>query len=113
MMRWLLIFPVVAFPSHDVTTVSEAMGHLIGQNLDSFSLELDLDAILKGLKDEGQGIASPLTKEEFHIAIEHLQNEKINEINEAKLTQADCISNTPDFLDENNPIPSPDPSKYR
>ena len=113
MIKWLLFFPLIAFANEDIVEVSEAIGHLIDQNLDSFGLDFDLEAVLKGLKDENEGIASPLTQEEYQQAIVELQDEKIIETTEADLIQADCISNTPEFFNENYPLPASDSAEYR
>lgn len=98
----------------DVAKVSEAMGHIIGKNLEALGLELDLDAIVKGLKEEQQGILSPLNDDECVQAIAHLQEEKMSSVIEQEFERVDAVSNG-DQIDENenHSIPASDPSKYR
>lgn len=96
----------------DVVTVSEAMGHIIGKNLDALGLDFDLDAIVKGLKEESEGKVSPLNEDECVQAIAVLQEEKISDTTEQALEQADAISNGNE-IDENYSIPATDSSKYR
>lgn len=96
----------------DVGKISEAMGHIIGKNLESLGLDFDLDAIVKGLKEESQGKASPLNEDECVQAIAQLQEEKITTLSEDELKQADSVSNG-DQLDEDHPIPAADSPKYR
>lgn len=113
MIRWLLIFPLAIFGSEDLVKVSETIGHMIGQNIDSIGLDFDFEAVLKGLKDENDGIASPLTQEEYHQAILDLQDQKMIQTAEAGLIRADCISNTPELFNENHPLSTPDPAEHR
>lgn len=94
MIKWLLLFPLFLSAGEDVEQVSEALGHMIGKNLDSMGLDFDIEAVVKGLQDEKRGIASPLTEEECNEAIVQLQDEKIVRTVEADLIQVDCISNS-------------------
>ncbi len=96
----------------NVATLSEAMGHLIGKNLDALGLDFDLDAIVKGLKEEAEGKASPLNEEECVQAIAFLQEEKIIQTAEQALDQADAVSNG-DEIDENHTFPATDSAKHR
>lgn len=96
----------------DVAKVSEAMGHIIGKNLESLGLDFDMDAIVKGLKEESEGKSSPLNEDECVQAIVQLQEEKITSTTENELKQVDAISNG-DEIDENCPLPASDSSKYR
>ena len=98
----------------DVAKISEAMGHIIGKNLEELGVDLDLDAIVKGLKDESQGKDSPLADDECVQAIANLQEEKITETAEQQLEKADALSNGDQIQDhENHSLPAPDPAKYR
>ena len=111
MIKWLLIFPLIAFGNVDLVKVSEALGHMIGKNLDTFGLDFDLEAVVKGLKDENEGIDSPLTEDECKEAIVHLQDEKIIHTVEDELIRVDSISNS--TTDENHPLSTPNPAEYR
>jgi len=109
----ILSLPLFAFAEQlDVAKISEAMGHMIGKNLDELGLDFNLEAIVKGLKDESEGKASPLNEDECVLAIATLQEEKINTNTEQQLENADAVSNG-DILDENHPFPTSDSTKHR
>jgi hypothetical protein len=112
---FLLAFSLSAFSQElDVAKVSEAMGHIIGKNLEALGLELDLDAIVKGLKEEQQGIHSPLNDDECVQAIAYLQEEKMSSVTEQEFERVDAVSNGDQIEDhENHSIPATDSSKYR
>lgn len=110
MIKWLVFLPLILFANEDLVKVSEALGHMIGKNLESFGLDLDLEAVVKGLEDENEGIASPMTEEECTEAIVHLQDKKMAYTIESELIQTDCISNS--ITDENHPLSAPNPPEY-
>ena len=117
-MRNLFVFLLISLSAFstefDVAKVSEAMGHIIGKNLETLGLDFDLDAIVKGLKEESEGKMSPLNEDECVQAIAHLQEEKISSISENELQKADEISNGDQIQnDEDHSLPATDPSKYR
>lgn len=86
----------VAFAQEkDVSKLSEAMGHLIGKGLQSQGLDLDVEALVKGLKDEASGKTSPLDEEECLVAINALQEETL-----AKMA-AQNLLNANEFLKKN------------
>lgn len=98
----------------DIVKVSEAMGHIIGKNLEELGLDLDLDAIVKGLKEEQQGLHSPLNEDECVQAIAQLQEEKISSVTEQEFERVDSVSNGDQIEEnENHPIPTADSAKYR
>ncbi|PIS02639.1 MAG: hypothetical protein COT85_04275 [Chlamydiae bacterium CG10_big_fil_rev_8_21_14_0_10_42_34] len=98
----------------DVAKISEAMGHIIGKNLDSFGLDFDLDAVVKGLIEESEGISSPLNEDECVQAIATLQEEKIAETTEHELEQVDAVSNGDQIKEyEDYPFSTPDSPKHR
>lgn len=98
----------------DVAKVSEAMGHMIGKNLEELGLDFDLDAIVKGLREESEGISSPLNEDECVQAIAVLQEEKMQGTAEQELEQVDALSNGDQIKDnEDHPFPAADPSKHR
>ncbi len=99
--------------STDIAKVSEAMGHIIGKNLESLGLDLDMDAIVKGLKEESEGKISPMSEDECIQVIASLQEEKIIETVEQNLEQADAISNGDTIPDESRTFPTTDSAKYR
>ena len=116
MIKFFLTLPLIlgATETLDVTKISEAMGHMIGKNLEALGLDFDLDAIVKGLKEESQGIDSPMNEDECVQAIAVLQEEKMNTTIEQELEKADAISNGDQVNDhEDYSLPATDSTKYR
>jgi len=54
---------------HSITHVSEAFGHLIGKNIESIGMKLDIESVVKGLHDSIAGKSSPMTEMECIQAI--------------------------------------------
>jgi peptidylprolyl isomerase len=57
----------------NVSKISEAFGHLIGKNLDTLGVKLDIVQILKGLEDAAAGKDSPMTDMECIQAMAAVQ----------------------------------------
>lgn len=55
--------------------LSEAFGHLLGKNLNSIEIELDLQLVIKGLQDASKGKASPLSESECIELLSQAQEE--------------------------------------
>jgi hypothetical protein len=109
---FLLVFSSIAFPNgEEIAKVSEAIGHMIGKQLENFCLDLDIDAIAKGIKEESEGKNSSMSEEECASLITQLQEEKIRRVTKQKLDQIDAVSNG-ETLNENHPISTPNPSKH-
>lgn len=53
----------------DTTKISETFGHMIGKNLKSLGLDLDMELVFKGMKDQASGKTPPLTEEECREAV--------------------------------------------
>lgn len=73
----------------DVAKISEAMGHLIGKNLEHLGLNFDVNLVLKGIKDATSGKKSPMSEEECVQAISIIQEHAYNEEAEKNLTDAE------------------------
>lgn len=71
-----LCFASSFFGHIDSGKLSEALGHMIGKNLQSLDVSLDIDAIAKGLQDEAAGISSPMTEDACVETLVKLQEEK-------------------------------------
>ena len=84
---------------HDIAKISEAMGHLIGKNLQALGLELDVQAIVKGLKDASEGKNPPMNEDDCVQAIATLQEESFSAAAEINRQEAD------DFLEKNKTEP--------
>lgn len=72
-----------------VPTLSEAMGHVIGKNLQSLGFPLDMKALVKGLQDEASGKTSPLSEEACLQALSVLQNQAQSKMAKENLQQAE------------------------
>lgn len=71
-----LCFTNSFFGHVDSGKLSEALGHMIGKNLQSLDVPLDIGAIAKGLQDEAAGISSPMTEDACVETLVKLQEEK-------------------------------------
>ena len=111
---FLIVLPLILMgdEKYSVSEVSEAIGHLIGKNLETLGLEFDLDAVVRGLQEESEGKSSPLNEEECVQAIAILQEEKMEATVAQGLEEADAISNGDQIKnDEDHPFPAADSAK--
>ncbi len=72
----------------DITKLSEALGHLIGKNLQSSGIPIDLDAVARGMKDASSGKSAPLTEGECDEALSALQIKRQAAQSEANFAEA-------------------------
>lgn len=79
----------------DVVRLSEALGHLIGRNLENPSLELDLESIIKGMRDAAAGREAPMSEEEYEMMMSSIQESAFNDLAKSNLEEAN------DFLQKN------------
>jgi peptidylprolyl isomerase len=86
MRRFIWIFAIAAplfceeareEKKNDVAKLSEAMGHLIGKNLQSMGLPIDINALVRGMKDGCDGKEAPLSEDECVQALAALQEETL------------------------------------
>lgn len=59
----------LAMPSDEISKLSEAFGHLIGENLDAPGFRFDLESIVRGMRNAAEGRPSPMSEREYDIAI--------------------------------------------
>ena len=76
----------------NVSKISEAFGHLIGKNLDTLGVKLDIVQIIKGLEDAAAGKNSPMTDMECIQAIAAVQESNF------KQQSADNLKKANEFL---------------
>jgi peptidylprolyl isomerase len=60
----------------DKAKLWEALGHMIGKNLQSLDVPLDMAAIAKGLQDEAAGLTSPMSEDVCIQTLMNYQREK-------------------------------------
>lgn len=75
--------------------LSEALGHLLYNQLSSSEFGINLDRVIEGLKKAQKGEASPMTTEEYEKAFASLQQQMTSKKAETNLAQAN------DFLEKN------------
>jgi peptidylprolyl isomerase len=80
----------------DVSKISEAFGHLIGKNLESMGVKLELAKVIKGLQDANEGRDAPMTEMECVEAITAVQEATYKELSEGNLKKAE------EFLSKNS-----------
>jgi peptidylprolyl isomerase len=68
--------------------VAETLGHLIVRHLATPGFELDSEAIIKGIRAEKEGKASPLTEEQYEQAMYVVQEHLFNKNSEENLQKA-------------------------
>lgn len=81
---------------YDHTQIAESLGHLIVRHLANPGFELDINSVIKGIEDERDGIASPLSEEEYEQAIYAIQEELFTKVAEDNLVKAN------EFLEQNS-----------
>ena len=62
-------------PSAENSKISKAYGHIIAESLNTPGLELDIESLIQGMKDEVSGVPSPMSEEECTRALAKLQEE--------------------------------------
>lgn len=72
----------------DISKISEVMGNLIGKNLQSTGVSLDIDALVRGMKEGCKGKNAAFTEEECLQAITTLQEKALSIEAEKNLTEA-------------------------
>lgn len=88
---YLLMFSSIlgAEKKEEISKVSEAMGHLIGKNLQALGLTLDIDALMIGLANANLGLESPMAEEDCIEALSQLQDESLALASAKNLEAAD------------------------
>jgi len=83
----------------DIQKISEAFGHHIAKNLVNPELfALDVDSVVKGIKEHADGKTSPLSEEEYGQALASLKEKAYAKLAEKNLADAK------EFLDTNSKI---------
>lgn len=80
----------------NVEEISKAFGHLIGKNLDMPGFKFDLNSIIEGIQDAVAGKPSPMTEEEYEVAITKIQDRTLDALAKTNLEQANT------FMKENS-----------
>jgi peptidylprolyl isomerase len=78
----------ITFDSLNKEEVAETLGHLIVRHLASPGFELDSEAIIRGIRAEKEGKASPLSEEQYEQAMYVVQEHLFNKTSEENLEKA-------------------------
>jgi len=79
----------------NVAELSEAFGHMIGKNIETLGIKVDIAHVVKGLEDAANGKESPMTEAECIQALSAAQEEAHQELAKENLEKAE------DFLTKN------------
>ena len=79
----------------DLPKLSEALGHFIGRNLKSPGVQFDLQKVLSGIREGAAGKPSPMTDQEYELAMAKLQQKVYEHLSATNLAAAEK------FLKEN------------
>lgn len=72
----------------DINNVSEAFGHFIGKSLATPGLDLNIDLVIKGIRNGYAGKESPLSEEDYQAKMMAVQTNAFKKIAEKNLTEA-------------------------
>lgn len=81
--------------SSEIPKISEAFGHLLGKNFKTLGVDLDMELVFKGIKDQANGKPSPMTDEDCLLAISTAKQAHFLELAQNNLQSAE------NFLQEN------------
>ncbi|MDE3055798.1 MAG: FKBP-type peptidyl-prolyl cis-trans isomerase [Verrucomicrobiota bacterium] len=79
------------FCAEDAQLLSEALGHVIGQNIKALEFSIDSAALAKGLMDEAEGKPSPLSLEECMRRLALLEEALEEKCKEKNLQEAEAF----------------------
>lgn len=79
----------------EIPKISEAFGHLLGKNFKTLGVDLDMELVFKGIKDQANGKPSPMTDEDCLLAINTAKQAHFLQLAQNNLQSAES------FLQEN------------
>lgn len=72
----------------DIQKVSEAFGHFIGRNLSAPGIKLDLESIIKGMRDGSAGRPAPMSDKDYENLMTKLQETAYKNVSAENLKAA-------------------------
>jgi len=92
-----LTFPFLTFAEEEINQdqLSETLGHLFVRGLGQSGFEFNYDKVIEGIRNELNGLASPMTEEEYEQVVYTIQEQQFTKTAELNLAQANA------FLEEN------------
>jgi len=73
----------------DVAKLSEALGHLLGKNLESMGMNFDMAKVVQGMQDSHEGKEAPMTEQECVQALATAQEVVFKEAASENLKKAE------------------------
>lgn len=74
-----------------IEKLSLTHGYLIAKSLNNPVLKLNMDAVIQGMKDEKNGVPSPLSEQDYEEALAQIQEYAFQDMAEKNLKQADAF----------------------
>lgn len=78
-------------PNPEMLKLSEALGHILGKQLEQLDMPIDLSALAKGLENQAAGISSPIEEEACLQEIAKIQEKKSKELEQKNLTETESF----------------------
>lgn len=91
--------PAQEISKADIMRVSEAFGHFIGRNIKSPGIQLDLDSIIKGMREGAEGKPAPMSEKEYEALMTRVQETAFKKLSSENLSAANA------FLEKNAKAP--------
>ena len=83
----------------EISKVSEALGNFVGRQLNAPGVELDVERVIKGIRDGVAGKPSPMDEKEYHEGMLKIQQKAFDQQSEHNLKAAN------EFLNKNASAP--------
>lgn len=74
----------------DILRVSEAFGHFIGRNIKSPGVELNLDSIIKGMREGAAGKPAPMNDKDYEALMMRVQESAFKKLSTENLAAANA-----------------------
>jgi peptidylprolyl isomerase len=84
----------------EIAKISEALGNFVGKQLNSPALELNVESVIKGIRDGAAGKPAPIDEKEYHEGMLKIQQRSFNIQSEKNLKAAN------EFLEKNAKAPN-------
>lgn len=84
-----LLLSTSLFANTEMQKLSEALGHLLGKQLEQLDMPIDLNSLAKGMEDRAAGIESPLEDEACLQQIAKIHESKTKELEQKNLAAAE------------------------
>ncbi len=81
----------VSLGDEQMLQLAETFGHFIGRNLNAPGISLDVDSVIKGIRNAANGKPAPLTDQEFEQMMALLQAQAFTKIADDNLVEANAF----------------------